>query len=412
MLKYAFILGRNPILSVSEIFSLEQVFKLDFKIIDLTSEILIVETEKLEIEKWQSRLGGVIKIAEITKEFKDSDDLLESLQLDNLLPLISQTKKKIIFGFSLYGERVKHLHQKFNEIGLDLKRELQVHGFGSRFVYSTDYALSSVQITRNKILEKGAEILVISGIHGFYLGKTLTVQDYRDYSQKDYGRPKRDIKSGLLPPKLAKIMINLSQTKQNEIILDPFCGSGTILQEAILMGYQNVIGSDIDHKAIRQTEENLNWLTKNYKLPETKHKLILSDIKNLHHKILPHSINAIITEPYLGPTLKGKPLTDKITKIKEELELLYLEAFKTFKKILKQKAKVVIILPLFKTEDGVFTLRILEILEKKGFFRINPIPEKISLFAKISPTARGSLIYQRPDQKVEREVFIFQNQND
>jgi len=43
-----------------------------------------------------------------------------------------------------------------------------------------------------------------------------------------------------------------------------------------------------------------------------------------------------------------------------------------------------------------------------GFSRINPFPENISLFAKIGPTARGSLIYSRPDQKVEREIFIFQ----
>jgi hypothetical protein len=92
----------------------------------------------------------------------------------------------------------------------------------------------------------------------------------------------------------------------------------------------------------------------------------------------------------------------------KDLESLYLSSFKIFKKILKPKGQVVIIFPLFRTLDGVFTLRVLEALEKEGFSRTNPFPERVSYFAKIGPTARGSIIYQRPDQKVEREIFIFQ----
>ena len=408
MSKYIFILGKNPILSTSEIFSLGELFGLNFKIIDLTSEMLIIETEKLEIDLWQSRLGGTIKIGEITNTFESPEELLKSLNLDCLLGLFNQSEKKIVFGFSLYGERIKYLHERFNELGLDFKKDLQTRGFKARFIYTSDSPLSSVQIGRNKIIEKGADVLIISGIYGFYLGKTLTIQDYQDYSRKDYGRPKRDAKSGMLPPKLAKTMINLSEAKSKDTLLDPFCGSGTVLQEALLAGYQNITGSDIENKAIQQTRENLEWLTENYKLVQAEYKLIVSDVKSLQTKIAPNSVEAVITEPFLGPALRSKPAPEKIAKIMNELESLYLSAFDNFKIILKFRGRVVIIFPLIRTKDGVFTLKILESLEKKGFERINPIPEKVSLFAKIGPTARGSIIYQRSDQKIEREIFIFE----
>jgi len=409
--QYCFILGKTPILSIAEIFSLERLFGLDFKIIDLTSEILVIETEELPVEKWQSRLGGTVKIGEMAHEFEKEDDLLQFSNLKNIKSLFNQSERKIVFGFSLYGERVKYLKDRFNEIGLNLKRELQNNGFKARFVYAPENQLSSVQIGRNKMIDKGAEILIISGIHGFYLGRTLSIQDYQDYSQKDYGRPKRDMESGLLPPKLAKIMLNLSGAKPSDKILDPFCGSGTILQEAVLMGNQNVICSDIDKEKIIDIQENINWLFKEYnnlKRNDYNLRVYQSDVKELTGHISPLTIDAIVSEPYLGPALRSKPASAKISKIIQELEALYLAAFHAFKIILKQGGRVVIIFPLFRSEDSVFTLKILETLVQKGFSRLNPVPDKASFFAKIGPTARGSLIYQRPDQKVEREIFIFE----
>jgi len=271
-------------------------------------------------------------------------------------------------------------------------------------------ALSAVQIDKNKIIETGADIIAASGIHSLYLGKTLTVQDYKKYSQRDYGRPERDAKSGLLPPKLAKIMINLSGAGVNDQLLDPFCGSGTIIQEAILMGFKKIIGSDISQKAINDSKKNIDWLIKKYKLPAGKIKLHPVDVKKLDKKIPSNSVDVIISEPYLGPPKqKNISVTDMLALI-QELENLYLAAFNAFKKIVKPGGRIIIVFPLFKTKYGIFLLKILEQLEKMGFFRINPLPEKVSLFAKVSPTARGSLIYQRPDQKVQREIFIFKRQ--
>ena len=54
--------------------------------------------------------------------------------------------------------------------------------------------------------------------------------------------------------RLAKILINLSEVKDEEILLDPFCGIGVILEEALLQNI-NVIGIDKDKKAVDRCKE-------------------------------------------------------------------------------------------------------------------------------------------------------------
>jgi len=411
MPKYCFILGNNPVLSLAEIFNYEVLEKNDFKIIDLTSETLIIETVKLDPQKWQDRLGGTIKIGQITENFHQWKEIANYLKATNLSKdYFSQKERKIIFGFSLYGDLFRHHDIELNKIGLNIKKQLQTKKVNSRFVFAKDNSLSAVQIQKNKILEKGADILIIFGIHQLYVGKSLSIQDFEDYSFRDYGRPKRDPRSGMLPPKIAKIMVNLLQAKPRHTILDPFCGSGTILQELLLLGYKKIIGSDIDEKAIANTKENLNWVAEEYKLPTKNFELHKHDVKNLTNKIESKSISCIVTEPYLGPPSKKDPPVKKMEKIISELEALYLASFDSFDKILKPQGRIVMVFPLFRHSNGVFTLRILETLEQRGFKRLNPIPEKVSLFAKVGPTARGSLIYRREDQKIEREIFVFQKE--
>jgi tRNA G10 N-methylase Trm11 len=59
---------------------------------------------------------------------------------------------------------------------------------------------------------------------------------------------------GMLPPKLARMMINL--TKNNTAIYDPFCGLGTVLIEALHMGRIHILASDISEAMVSATEKN------------------------------------------------------------------------------------------------------------------------------------------------------------
>ena len=69
-----------------------------------------------------------------------------------------------------------------------------------------------------------------------------------------------------LHPRLARAMVHLTGAGENEVILDPFCGSGGILIESGLIGMKSV-GYDINKKMIWKSMVNLkHYRIKNYKL--------------------------------------------------------------------------------------------------------------------------------------------------
>ncbi|MCH7492837.1 RsmD family RNA methyltransferase [Patescibacteria group bacterium] len=410
MNKYCFILGNNPALSLAEIFQRDITLKSNFKVIDITDQSLIIEQDDLDITNWQAQLGGVIKIGTITGSFDSFDEVVSFLENSaNVQLLFRQRTKKIVFGLSLYGQESNNKNKSIlNQLGFSIKKTMTARGMKSRFIKSVAGQISSVQTQKHKLIERGADILIISGSNKYYLGTTESIQDFEDYSFRDFDRPKRDAVSGMLPPKVAKIMINLAGATAEDTLLDPFCGSGTILQEAALMGIQNITGSDNSKKAINNTKQNFKWLSKEYKLDSLKLNLIESDAITLDQKIPTSSTDIIVTEPYLGPPIRKKPSQIKMEDLVHELETLYVKTFHTLTKITKPTARVVIIFPLFKTDYGTYTLRILETLASIGWHRLNPFPAHIPKNSNIGPTARGSVIYRRPGQKIEREIFIFQ----
>jgi len=63
---------------------------------------------------------------------------------------------------------------------------------------------------------------------------------------------------GSLRPAVAAAMAWLSDPRDDDIFLDPFCGAGTLLIERAHLGrYRNLIGSDHDAGAVRAARENI-----------------------------------------------------------------------------------------------------------------------------------------------------------
>ena len=89
--------------------------------------------------------------------------------------------------------------------------------------------------------------------------RVVGVQDIDAYARRDQVRPARDARVGMLPPKLAQILINLcGELNDGARILDPFCGTGGILIEAGLIGCK-VVGSDVNWKMKNGTAINLDY---------------------------------------------------------------------------------------------------------------------------------------------------------
>ncbi|MFH0923481.1 MAG: DNA methyltransferase, partial [Candidatus Falkowbacteria bacterium] len=302
-MRYFFAIGNNPTLSTAELCSvlLKNNRAQNTKI--LNKGILIVETDKaLSASELIKKIGGTIKIGIVNNELgiMNNEEIKEKI-IQSLN--IGAVKGKFKFGISYYGKN------KFNikPLAMEIKKYLREQNISCRWVTSREPTLSSVVVEQNKLTSKGAEIVLISsplltkerGGGEVLIGQTLAVQPFKELSFRDYGRPARDDQSGMLPPKLAQIMINLSNTDLNNVIMDPFCGSGTILTEAMLMGYTNLIGSDNSKKAIEDTQKNIEWIIRNYELGIRNYELFNRSAVELSKFIKLNSVDAIITEPYL-----------------------------------------------------------------------------------------------------------------
>ncbi len=387
---YFFILGNNPALSLAELSAVLPCQ--DGHLVN--SELFIWETDnEIAPEKLIKNLGGTIKIGIFTKVIINNNDLVEAM-----FAICNNISKEITgkfnFGLSNYGQS----NLALEAIGLTLKKKLKENEISSRLVTSRDRNLSSVVVEQNKLIGKGVEIVLASDGGKTLVGRTLAVQDFKNLSKRDFGRPARDDRSGMLPPKLAQIMINLAEIKDdNGLVLDPFCGSGTILQEAMLLGYTKVAGTDLSSKAIEDTKDNIHWLKEKYDLKGYKTDIFLKNAIKLSESFKPESVEAIICEPYLGPQ-RG---WDDMKLIKRELEDLYTQSLREFSKILKPHGRVVMIWPMFFGNKQINP-------DYYKFEMIKALPEAWQGLPGIKLTSRNTIVYGRAGQKVFREIVILE----
>ena len=292
-MRYAFALGRVYTLSIAELTAVLErpdahlgLAGGDVKILEASEEILIIETEKsLNVEKLQKQLGGVIKILEVIDVVKkrERDSLNFSLKhyfKPSLLKkqFFKDYKGKTQFGISVYvldadllkrpsfakasnfakassdrsegrperqqNDRNAGFDNIFSQpkrLGMMIKNSLTETGASVRVVLPefNSLSLASVVVTKNLLLQKGAEICVLAAKDKIFTAKTVSVQDFEDYGRRYYQRPTRDEKQGMIPPKVAQIMLNLAEAKLGGTILDPFCGIGDNYSGRFAIGIQD-----------------------------------------------------------------------------------------------------------------------------------------------------------------------------
>lgn len=330
---------------------------------------------RVETSPELSRLGGTVKLANVIDgDIQQIDKLLEAILPDH----------KLVFGFSVYAgdgmvteSKLRDYAKKLQGIGMNWKKQLKTSGRSVRFVVSKEPALSSVIVTKEHLLKDQTDFVIVLYQNKTMVGRTIAVQDFKEFSRRDYGRPQRDAFSGMLPPKVARMMVNIAGRGS---LLDPFCGSGTIIQEALTLGFTNVIGSDISQKCIDDTQANIAWA----KLPQPT--LVVSDVLKLN-KVLHKQVDVIVTEGYLGPVHPKN-----ITQLQSELTSFYTEVFVQLRLLLAPAARLVVALPAWrKNGKAIQTLSL-------------PLAQ-LGYSAFHTP-----VIYGRPDAKVLRQIIFLTSQ--
>ena len=306
------------------------------------------------------RLGGTVKLADVI-----GNDISDCLSILKSVP----SNHKLVFGFSVYaGDHTVTTNQlaayakKLRDLGMHWKKQLKESGRSVRLVVSNEPTLSSVIVTKEHLLKDQTDFVVVLYQAKTVIGRTTAVQDYKEFSRRDYGRPQRDAFSGMLPPKVARMLVNIGTNRAHQSVetchgmslLDPFCGSGTIIQEALTLGFQHVIGSDISQKCIDDTAANLTWA----KLPIPK--LICTDVLKL--SLPEQSIDVIVTEGYLGPVQPKR-----FTAIHAELTDFYQRVLPSLAKILKPGGRLVIALPSWNMGNRLLELPLDQVIAQAGF---------------------------------------------
>ena len=198
---------------------------------------------------------------------------------------------------------------------------------------------------------------------------------------------------GMMPPKLAQILINLTESKG--VIWDPFCGSGTIVMEGLLMG-RNMIGSDIDPKRVEGAKKNVNWLKKEFSI-KCDTDLFVHDAT----KPIKKRFDAIAFEGDLGIPHNQFIKPDILQGIIYELDELYVDFFRNIKQI-KCRVPIVCALPFFRLQNGkeIFLDKTIREIENMGF--VNTVETR--LIASLQNNTKP-LQYSRPDQAVGRAIY-------
>jgi len=343
-MKNFFILGNHPDISRAELESVNRRDELGFTFLHVSPAVAFFDYDSghsADPKALMATLAGVIKVGIIVDEVKAIDDIPAVA-----LALMPQSEHKVFLGISSYdaGASVSDARKKEKEIGMAIKELARRDGMSLRFVTSREQTLSSVVVSKNHLLDKGVEIVILKTKQSFLIGTTQAVQEFEEYGDRDFARPARDALSGMLPPKLAHIMVNLSECPYNKTILDPFCGSGTILQEALMLGYTHVIGTDTSFKAVNDTQKNIEWIQREKKIDTTAVRVVQSDILDISSLKL-RGIHAVVTEPYLGPPLKGRESKQDVAKIYRALDELYASAIERIGTMIEKNGTVVWILP-------------------------------------------------------------------
>lgn len=367
-MKYLAVLGRLSDISLAELsaFFGDSVKK-------IAPNLAVFESDKnVDI----NRFGGSLKFGRLISE-KPVDYLL------NLNDENGKFAGKFTIGVSDYSKGAK----KFKAQGeaLKIKRLLSKSGRSARVLQNTDAALSTATSHHNQMGEKVGHVeFLINGKEWYVL---TGVQNITAYKNRDQARPARDAKVGMLPPKLAQILINLcGPLGKDSRVLDPFCGTGVVLQEALLDGYK-AYGTDLSDRMIEYSEKNLKWLDKG------DFKVEQGDATN---HTWTEKIDAVACETYLGAPMSQPPVEIKLKEQKQECKGIILGFLKNISAQIDTETPLALAVPAWLRPNGKYErLNILDEITDMGYNVV-----------KLNHLSQEDMLYFREGQIVAREIIV------
>jgi len=427
-----FIPGKNWMLSLAELAAYFQARGVEVKAEVFSKAFFAISVSNPDAID-VAGLGGTIKVGEVTAElpkeavrgaFLEGDkqaqaeirDVLSSEAVAGRM-FGDAPDGKPIFGVSVYwGDSdfrpVSKRVQRF--VGSAVKKALAAEGKKANFMgFAKDRTypqLSHVEVLKKNMVENRAEVLFCIGKERTFAAATVAVHNPFEFQKRDVGKPSQR-KIFAIPPRLARIMVNLASCTEGKVFLDPFCGVGTILQEALL-ARANVVGVDVNQWCVEAARRNLAWLKGEYSLENAEYRVLQGDVHKLSAKVGQEQVDCIATEPDLGPALRQVPTTSYALRLVERLEPLYHIFSEQAYRVLRSDGRLVVVSPYVKTRSGQpVTMRLEEKAMALGFNRVQPFQKEFFAEESVGSeklTAMASIVDVEERHKIGREIHVFQ----
>lgn len=399
---YAAFIGHQPVLSRAEWGATVPDLQLEAAPV---AQILFFNTEMELQQKHVDRLGGTILLC---KKIVDEGSLSDIPAI--LAKELANAKGKVTFslrGIGVHPPKLKDLYR-------ECKNLLRKKGQASRYVGNEHKPAASALLHDAGILDPktGCELTIIVNNEQkfFWVGRTVGAQDPNRYAKRDMEKPVRDTRVGLLPPKLAQMMLNLGlwmvakKTKNGELpkeitVFDPFCGTGVIPMEAMLRGF-NVLGSDSSIKAVTGCEKNVDWLRKEYGILKKDVTATIWKHDALKAFELKEMPNVVVTETTLGPPLKDRPTVRDTNSMRSDADTTEIAFLKNAAATLPG-VPLVVTFPFWQLKTGPVML-------ERVWKALETLPYKAVLPPGITPEnkERPCILYRRPDTIVGRQIVL------
>ncbi len=229
--------GEHPTLPFSELKAILEAEGHDYQVLEELPQVSRVKTDEKSVKSvdFRSAMTRVCSI-ELLRCSADAEEIFEMTRAGSL--------EKFIQKGESFAVRVRRVRESAPHLlGVDLERKLG------------ELILTSVKGTKVDLVNPQKTFFGVLTDDKFIFGLKISEVSPKPFSLR---RPRKKpfFHPSTMPPKLARCMVNLAKPREGELVIDPFCGTASILIEAGLIGC-HVLGLDVKRRMVKGSLRNL-----------------------------------------------------------------------------------------------------------------------------------------------------------